>query len=70
MNCKDCTHFRKTDIAQGECWRFPPVPFPIQQGMGMGVMSVRPPVQDEHTCGEWKGSSIVEVPWSPGKSKL
>lgn len=69
MNCKDCKHFRRTaDLSQGECWRYPPSPFPMQGPTGaMGVMGVRPPVSNDSSCGEWKGEDSIAVAFKTAK---
>ncbi len=38
----------------------PPVPFPINQGGAMGIMSIRPPVkQDDPACGFYRSVTPV-----------
>lgn len=63
--CRDCEHYHRTDIAQGECWRYPPVPYPLQSQMGaVQVISVRAPTQAESTCGEWRSNEFGAQPGS------
>ena len=65
--CGTCVHFQGgPEGAQGQCYRYPPLPVPVmqqaptavltpdkRQPQGFGVMSVRAPVNaDTPACGE------------------
>jgi len=50
--CGNCAFFRRTDVGQGSCYRYPPTAFPVNTPMGPGVKSFYSPVKSELTCGE------------------
>ena len=61
--CANCAYFRKQIDPQnlastaGQCTRNPPIPFPAQSAAGMGIMSMRPAVDEKDWCGEWTEES-------------
>jgi len=58
--CRNCRHYLKTDIQQGLCRRYPPVPMVMgmnQQGPVMGAG--QPVVNDKGTCGEFSPKDSV-----------
>lgn len=68
--CPYCAHFRKHPDGRMECWFWPPTATPIfQQNAIKGpnlpgvivnsVWGVRPPVDENCTCGQWKAG--VEI---------
>ena len=69
--CAHCISFRPNDkstgVGGGICTRFPPVPMlmPKQQpilGAGtVGMAGVNPPVNDAHTCREFKDSKPLAI---------
>lgn len=68
--CSTCVYYqRSAQLGQGECWRYPPKPFPMQNEFGaMGTFSIRPVTQAQQTCGEWRRdqaepTEVVEKPF-------
>ena len=69
--CAHCFHFRPNDegtgLKGGICTRFPPVPMIMQQpanilGAGtVGMAGVNPPVNDDHTCGEFQDANPLAL---------
>lgn len=51
--CEACEYFRPSErnVGQGECFHSPPTAVPAQ-GLGgqVGVISIRPVVDRDHTC--------------------
>lgn len=53
--CGTCRWYIQNDISQGECVRYPPTVQLVTQPNGaVGTMSVFPPTQAQHVCGEWQ----------------
>lgn len=60
MNCEKCKHYHEIKDPNaigsriGQCWRFPPVPFPVNAGGGaMAIAAMRPTVRQDESCGEY-----------------
>lgn len=56
MICGLCRHGRRDpqNLKVVICYRYPPVPYPVQQGPGqMGTVNARPSMREDETCGEW-----------------
>ncbi len=56
--CENCIYRSEMRQAheiqkQSLCTRFPPSGFPMQVQGGMAIMSIRPPVNLDDTCGEF-----------------
>ena len=65
--CGNCEHYHRTDIQQGECWRYPPTPIAVTQpGGGVALGSARSVVPSNQTCGEWRANEFAN---KPGESK-
>lgn len=68
--CAHCVHFLDNpEITGGVCRRYPPVAMMMPQPAGIlgagsvGMAGVNPPVNPEHTCGEWRvGSRKLPTP--------
>jgi hypothetical protein len=67
MPCSDCKHYHKTDIAQGECKRYPPtilvVPTPAYGAMQgqASLAGMFPPTKSDNWCGEHEKKVTLEA---------
>ena len=73
--CAHCFHFRPNEAGppkggdSGLCLRYPPVPMLMQHRPnivgdlvgGVGMAGINPPVNDHHTCGEFKDSKPLAL---------
>jgi len=66
MKCANCKYYARKvnpeNLAenQGECRRYPPMPFPIPTQQGISLMTVSPAVDGNNHCGEF-----VELVFDP-----
>lgn len=66
-SCISCSYFhRSAELGKGFCKRYPPVPHPIPSPgpggqMGIQVVGLRPQVDINVVCGEWKTSIEVSL---------
>lgn len=62
--CSNCKYFNRLGDTQGECLRYPPMPYPLVQSKSgvvggqpqiavPGVLSFHPPVKEGDCCGEF-----------------
>lgn len=54
--CQSCKYFSQVDGKTGNCRRYPPHPFPIEDGR---TVSIWPAVQPQQSCGEWRQGILV-----------
>jgi hypothetical protein len=67
MPCSDCKHYHKTDIAQGECRRYPPmlIALPVSSQVGFRttpqLAGMFPPTKGDNWCGEHEKKVTLEA---------
>lgn len=63
--CVNCKYYsiNSRNLKQGECVRYPPIPYPLPDGLGnMGVVTVYPQIKQEQTCGEFESKLVLRGP--------
>lgn len=63
QRCGACRHFRKNPqvIGQGLCFWGPPQAVPVMAGDVPSIMSARPPVSANDSCGQWESSDAAKA---------
>ena len=64
--CKNCAHFHLGEMdqnlqRQNVCKRYPPIPYPVPTGQGIGTLIMYPIVADNDFCGEFC-AKLVDIP--------